>query len=67
MDVRQANPLGNLASASFRSMNSLVGYGVSSESDSEGDVEDANNSGVGLVPFHKCVSHNTFPDNVLLP
>ncbi|KAM6942047.1 uncharacterized protein PEZ65_003985 [Lycodopsis pacificus] len=27
-------------------MNSLVGYGVSSESDSDGDVEDANNGGV---------------------
>lgn len=30
-------------------MNSLVGYGVSSESDSDGDVEDANNNGAGSV------------------
>ncbi|XP_044046977.1 uncharacterized protein si:ch211-113e8.11 [Siniperca chuatsi] len=30
-------------------MNSLVGYGVSSESDSDGDVEDVNNGGVGSV------------------
>lgn len=30
-------------------MNSLVGYGVSSDSDSDGDVEDANNGGVNSV------------------
>ncbi|XP_051242238.1 uncharacterized protein si:ch211-113e8.11 [Dicentrarchus labrax] len=30
-------------------MNSLVGYGVSSESDSDGDVEDVNNGGAGSV------------------
>lgn len=30
-------------------MNSLVGYGVSSESDSDGDVEDVDNGGVGSV------------------
>ncbi|XP_078116618.1 uncharacterized protein LOC144524321 [Sander vitreus] len=30
-------------------MNSLVGYGVSSESDSDGDVEDVNSDGVGSV------------------
>ncbi|XP_069023193.1 uncharacterized protein [Embiotoca jacksoni] len=30
-------------------MNSLVGYGVSSESDSDGEAEDVNNGGVGSV------------------
>ncbi|TDH16204.1 hypothetical protein EPR50_G00017240 [Perca flavescens] len=30
-------------------MNSLVGYGVSSESDSDGDLEDVNRDGVGSV------------------
>ncbi len=36
-----------LASVHFRGMNSLVGYGVSSESDSDGDGEDVNNGGIG--------------------